>query len=200
MGRLHQKPASCKADGQVPATMTWGRLPPYLSVLRAEAYHMPQPNMPLTSTGCCSASSCTLVPLPCCFLPTCDPHEDDPIILQLCNTHSAHLVIRHRAVRQTLRTTNRSGECQWLLHCPTLHAGNLSWCMGWARTALLNQAGSTPHAKAAQARKAEPAPLVLTCLMCQGGSVMMTPNLPRMLQSKLRTSQLIHWGSCSACR
>ena len=31
------------------------------------------------------------------------------------------------------------------------------------------------------------------------GSVMMTPNLPSTLMSKLRTSQFTHCGSCSAC-
>jgi len=31
------------------------------------------------------------------------------------------------------------------------------------------------------------------------GSVMMTPNLPSTLMSNVRTSQLTHCGSCSAC-
>jgi hypothetical protein len=58
-----------------------------------------------SSGGCCSH--------------TCDPNEDDSIILQLRNAHSTHLIIRHGAVRQILQmygtVADRYSEVQMMV-------------------------------------------------------------------------------------
>lgn len=114
---------------------------------------------------------------------TCDPQEDDAVVLEHADVHLAHLVVCHGAVREILVDlplhSRASVGCR---HC-RVQVMLTPKALGWESAVL----GIEPQIQS-------------DCQKLTGGSAMMTPNLPSTVMSNVRTSILSHCGSGSACK